>query len=78
MKNTLIKTHVLTHISVSRVAADHLRGDPVLSDDVVREVVPGNIRKAEHFVGLMRRFTEYLKVWESTRASIYIHDYHLI
>jgi hypothetical protein len=38
-----------------------LRADPVLPDDIVKEVVPGNIRRAEHFVGLMRRFTEYLK-----------------
>lgn len=44
------------------MAADHLRADPVLPDDVVKEVVPGNIRRAEHFVGLMRRFTEFLKV----------------
>jgi hypothetical protein len=26
------------------------------------EAVPGNIRKAEHFVSFMRRFIEYLKV----------------
>ena len=26
------------------------------------EAIPGNIRKAEHFVGFMRRFIEYLKV----------------
>jgi len=30
---------------------------------VFAEAVPGNIRKAEHFVGFMRRFIEYLKVW---------------
>ncbi|KAK3741288.1 hypothetical protein QZH41_012587 [Actinostola sp. cb2023] len=28
---------------------------------LVEEAVPGNIRKAEHFVGFMRRFIEYLK-----------------
>ena len=26
------------------------------------QAVPGNIRKAEHFVAFMRRFVEYLKV----------------
>ena len=26
------------------------------------EAMPGNIRKAEHFIGFMRRFNEYLKV----------------
>lgn len=27
----------------------------------VAEVVPGNIRTAEHFVAFLKRFTEYLK-----------------
>ena len=26
------------------------------------EAVPGNIRRADHFVGFMKRFVEYLKV----------------
>lgn len=34
----------------------------VLPDDVLAEVVPGNIRKGEHFLGLMKRLIEYLKV----------------
>ncbi|RHZ77162.1 hypothetical protein Glove_184g94 [Diversispora epigaea] len=33
----------------------------VLPDDVLKEAIPGNIRKAEHFVTFMRRFIEYLK-----------------
>ena len=33
----------------------------VLSNDVLLEVVPGNIRRAEHFLGLMKRLVEYLK-----------------
>jgi hypothetical protein len=28
---------------------------------VAQEVVPGNIRKAEHFLGLMQRVVEYIK-----------------
>ncbi|XP_057315207.1 general transcription and DNA repair factor IIH helicase subunit XPD-like isoform X1 [Hydractinia symbiolongicarpus] len=35
--------------------------NPVLPDDILQEAVPGNIRKAEHFVAFMRRFVEYLK-----------------
>ncbi len=33
-------------------------------DDVMfpPEAMPGNIRKAEHFVGFLRRFNEYMKV----------------
>ena len=34
---------------------------PVLTADALEEVVPGNIRRAEHFVALMRRFLEHLK-----------------
>ncbi|RKP07597.1 hypothetical protein THASP1DRAFT_30592 [Thamnocephalis sphaerospora] len=33
----------------------------VLPDDILRESVPGNIRRAEHFVAFLRRFIEYMK-----------------
>lgn len=33
----------------------------VLPDDLLKEAVPGNIRKAEHFVAFLKRFVEYLK-----------------
>lgn len=33
-----------------------------LPDDLLKEAVPGNIRRAEHFVAFLRRFVEYLKV----------------
>jgi hypothetical protein len=33
----------------------------VLPDDILTESIPGNIRKAEHFVAFLRRFIEYLK-----------------
>lgn len=48
-------------------AADDARGEglfltnPVLPDDVLKEAVPGNIRRAEHFIAFMLRFIEYLK-----------------
>ncbi|PKY08956.1 DNA repair helicase RAD3 [Aspergillus campestris IBT 28561] len=35
--------------------------NPVLPDDLLKEAVPGNIRRAEHFVGFLKRFIEYLK-----------------
>lgn len=38
-------------------------GSPVLPDDVVEEAVPGNIRRAEHFLSLMKRVTVYLKTY---------------
>ena len=33
----------------------------VLPDDLLKEAVPGNIRKAEHFVAFLKRLVEYLK-----------------
>uniref|UniRef100_A0AAQ5XH31 General transcription and DNA repair factor IIH helicase subunit XPD n=1 Tax=Amphiprion ocellaris TaxID=80972 RepID=A0AAQ5XH31_AMPOC len=35
--------------------------NPVLPDEILKEAVPGTIRTAEHFVGFLRRFLEYLK-----------------
>uniref|UniRef100_A0A0G4HEZ2 DNA 5'-3' helicase n=1 Tax=Chromera velia CCMP2878 TaxID=1169474 RepID=A0A0G4HEZ2_9ALVE len=35
--------------------------NPVLPDDIVREAVPGSIRRAEHFLLLLRRVIVYLK-----------------
>ena len=35
--------------------------NPVLPSDILEEAVPGNIRKAEHFVVFLRRFVEHLK-----------------
>lgn len=34
----------------------------VLPEDLLKEAVPGNIRRAEHFVAFLKRFIEYLKV----------------
>jgi DNA excision repair protein ERCC-2 len=42
---------------------EELLANPLLSNDILTEAVPGNIRKAEHFVAFLRRFVEYLKVW---------------
>jgi len=33
----------------------------VLPDDLLKEAIPGNIRKAEHFVAFLKRFVEYLR-----------------
>ena len=33
-----------------------------LPDDLLKEAVPGNIRRAEHFIAFLKRFIEYLKV----------------
>lgn len=36
--------------------------NPALPEDLLNEAIPGNIRKAEHFVAFLKRFVEYLKV----------------
>lgn len=40
---------------------DQVMSNPVLPDDLLHEAIPGNIRKAEHFVAFLKRFVEYLK-----------------
>jgi len=35
--------------------------NPLLPDDLVNEAMPGNIRRAEHFIALLRRIVNYLK-----------------
>ena len=40
---------------------DDVVPNPVLSTDILKENVPGNIRKAEHFVRFLKRFIEYLR-----------------
>jgi hypothetical protein len=37
----------------------------VLPEDLLKEAIPGNIRKAEHFVAFLKRLVEYLKVGRS-------------
>ncbi|KAI0682274.1 hypothetical protein C8T65DRAFT_688870, partial [Cerioporus squamosus] len=42
-------------------AEDAFVSNPVLPEDLLKEAIPGNIRKAEHFVAFLKRFVEYLK-----------------
>ncbi|KAJ7219264.1 hypothetical protein GGX14DRAFT_435418 [Mycena pura] len=42
-------------------AEDTFMSNPLLPVDLLNEAVPGNIRKAEHFVAFLKRFVEYLK-----------------
>ncbi|KAH8833653.1 hypothetical protein DL96DRAFT_1754759 [Flagelloscypha sp. PMI_526] len=41
--------------------SDTFMTSPLLPDDLLKEAIPGNIRKAEHFVAFLKRFVEYLK-----------------
>lgn len=42
----------------------------VLSEDMIKEAIPGNIRKAEHFVAFLKRFVEYMKVSRDEHAAM--------
>ncbi|KAG8325962.1 General transcription and DNA repair factor IIH helicase subunit XPD [Homalodisca vitripennis] len=50
----------LRDASVAR-ETDVVLANPVLPDQILHEVVPGNIRNAEHFVSFLKRFVEYIK-----------------
>ncbi|QSZ35912.1 hypothetical protein DSL72_007034 [Monilinia vaccinii-corymbosi] len=54
-------------------AEDAFMSNPALPDDLLKEAVPGNIRRAEHFVTFLKRFIEYLKVISETPASFLAH-----
>ncbi|KAK3997062.1 hypothetical protein QBC44DRAFT_106805 [Cladorrhinum sp. PSN332] len=49
---------------------DSFMANPTLPDDLINEAVPGNIRRAEHFVAFLRRFIEYLKTRMKVRQVI--------
>lgn len=51
-----------------REAEESFMTNPVLPEDLLKEAVPGNIRRAEHFVAFLKRFVEYLKVIANTRS----------
>ncbi|GMN48780.1 hypothetical protein TIFTF001_017943 [Ficus carica] len=41
--------------------SDTWLANPALPDDILKEAVPGNIRKAEHFLHVLRRLVQYLE-----------------
>ncbi|CBI32371.3 unnamed protein product, partial [Vitis vinifera] len=40
--------------------SDTWLANPALPDDILKEAVPGNIRRAEHFLSVLRRLVQYL------------------
>lgn len=52
---------------------DSFMANPVLPDDLLKEAVPGNIRRAEHFVAFLKRFVEYLKVLHIFWCRFFCH-----
>ena len=56
MANPGLWTPVMRSVQVAQITLI------VFPDDLLKEAIPGNIRKAEHFVAFLKRFVEYLKV----------------
>ncbi|RGB34175.1 hypothetical protein C1646_760892 [Rhizophagus diaphanus] len=56
-------TKLVEGLRAAREARDEdtFMSNPVLPDDLLTEAIPGNIRKAEHFIAFLRRFIEYIK-----------------
>ena len=61
MANTRIKRDLDDRL------ADRVLANPIVSDDMLNEAIPGNIRKAEHFLALLRRFLEFLRIKMKTQ-----------
>ena len=40
---------------------DEMYSNPILQKDIIKESVPGSIRKAEHFLPMLRKLIVYLK-----------------
>lgn len=51
----------LRQSEIANTEEDFFMNSPVLSKDLLDEAIPGNIRRADHFVAFLKRFIEYLK-----------------
>lgn len=69
----------LREANVNRLT-DVYMANPVLPDEVLQEAVPGNIRRAEHFLQFLRRLVEHLKVLQcrAARPLARTHTWHLV
>ncbi|KAI9910464.1 hypothetical protein PsorP6_011078 [Peronosclerospora sorghi] len=74
-------TDPVTHEALE-TSHDIMLANPVLPDDVLDEAIPGNIRRAEHFVAFLRRLIEYLRQRirvrqvESETPQAFLHHLH--
>ena len=46
--------------------SDTWLANPALPQDILQEAVPGNIRRAEHFVAFLKRLVQYIKTVMNT------------
>lgn len=57
----LLRGMSTTGVIPQATVADMMAAGPVIPQDIVEETVPGNIRKAEHFIQFLRRLIQYLR-----------------
>jgi len=50
----------LAHTDIIR-SEDEMLQHPILQKDIINEAIPGNIRKADHFIPVLRKLIVYLK-----------------
>ena len=53
--------YVLQPLLLLCAVTDTWLSNPALPDDILKEAVPGNIRRAEHFLNVLRRLVQYLR-----------------
>ncbi|KAI9910513.1 hypothetical protein PsorP6_010632 [Peronosclerospora sorghi] len=74
-------TDPVTHEALE-TSHDIMLANPVLPVDVLDEAIPGNIRRAEHFVAFLRRLIQYLRQRirvrqvESETPQAFLHHLH--
>lgn len=61
----LVSQHDVTDLTLA---------NPVVPADVMEETVPGNIRKAEHFINFLRRFIQFLRDQRMTRRKAFFEQ----
>ena len=59
--NTNTNTNAITAPVDSMEDGMMMQGPPILPRDILEEAVPGNIRKAEHFLLFLKKIVEFLK-----------------
>lgn len=57
----LVKGMSTSDILPEMSAGDAMLASPNIPEDIIEETVPGNIRKAEHFIQFLRRLVQYLR-----------------
>lgn len=64
----LVRGLTQSGVLTSAPMTDTVLANPVIPSDILEQAVPGNIRKAEHFLGFMKKIIQYLRTQMDKRA----------